>query len=628
MTEVKDREKKTRRFKAEIKKLLDLIVHSLYSNKEIFLRELISNASDAAEKLRFEALSDETLYEGDSKLKVLVEYDRKARTISVTDNGIGMSREEVETNLGTIAHSGTRRFLEALQQGKEPDSKLIGQFGVGFYSAFVVARTVEVLTRRAGTARTEGVLWRSGGEGGYEVETVDRPKRGTRITLYLREEEDEFLDGARLRAMIRRYSDHVPVPIVMYREEGSGEETVNQATAIWLRNKKDVSDREYKEFYRHVAHDLGDPLRYVHSRVEGKMEYSCLLYVPKQAPLFMEKLLDRHRGVRLYVRRVFIMDDAEQLLPSWLRFVRGVVDSDDLPLNVSREMLQRNRTVEAIRKGCTRKVLDLLTGMAKDEPDAYRSFWREFGRHLKEGMVGEETVFQEDLAELLRFFSTREENAEPAVSLRDYVERMPSTQEAIYYLSADSVRAARGSPHLEIFRERGLEVLLSSDPVDEIVFGRMQTYKDKPFRLVSKEDLDVSATKESGSDKKVEEDVSPGKFDAVLEQLASHLGEKVREVRLSRRLRDSAACLVYGEQDISSHMQRVLRATGYSVPKARPILELNPDHVLVQGLLSIQDSERLHDWSLIFYGQALLSEGVPLAEPADFVRRLNRLLAE
>lgn len=613
-------QKQTLGFQTEVRQLLDLMIHSLYSEKEIFLRELISNASDASDKLRFEALRDESLYEGDSDLKIRVSFDKAARTLTIADNGIGMSREEVIENIGTIARSGTRRFFERLTGDEAKDARLIGQFGVGFYSAFMVADRVTLLTRRAGTAQTEGVAWESTGEGDYTVERVDRAERGTTVILHLREGEDEFLEDYRLQGIIRRYSDHITLPIVMPAAEG-GEETVNKASALWARPRGEVTELEYDEFYKHVAHDMEPPLAHVHSRVEGKQEYTILLFIPRRAPF---DLFDRDRryGVKLYVRRVFIMDDAEQLMPNYLRFVRGIIDAADLPLNVSREILQKSRDIDTIRNGSTRKVLDLLADLADKEPEKYRSFWTEFGVVLKEGVV-EDSGNRERIAKLLRF-STTEHDAQE-VSLADYVGRMVAGQDKIYYLTAENLTAARHSPHLEVFRKKGIEVLLLTDRIDEWLVTHLQEFDGKPIKSIAKGDLDLptaDADKAADAEKRASE---PEWKDLTL-RMAKVLGDKVKEVRLSNRLTESPACLVAGEHDLGIHLERLLKAAGQKAPASRPILELNPDHPLVTRLRSETADARFSDWTHILFDQATLAEGGTLEDGAGFVQRLNALL--
>lgn len=625
-------------FQTEVKQLLRLMVHSLYSNKEIFLRELISNASDAADKLRFEALRDDSLYEGDAELKIRVEFDKNLKTITVIDNGIGLSRAEAVEHLGTIAKSGTQQFLEALTGDASKDSRLIGQFGVGFYSCFIVARQVEVISRRAGLGRAEGVRWRSDGQSDYTIETFDRPRRGTKVILHLRDDMDEFLDGYRLRGIITRYSDHISLPIVMPKEareqagkEGekeqkvevaAGEETVNSATALWSRNKKDIKAEEYNEFYKHVAHDFEPPLAHIHSKVEGKLEYTSLLYIPSRAPFDLWDRQRRH-GVKLYVRRVFIMDDAEQLLPAWLRFVRGIVDSDDLPLNVSREILQHNKVIDSIRSGCVKKVLGLLKDLAEKEQEKYAEFWKIFGKVLKEGMV--DTPDQkEELAGLFRFASSHEETDQQKVSFKDYIGRMPKDQRAIYFVTAESCATARHSPHLEIFRKKGIEVLLLSDPIDEWVTGQLNEFDGKPLQSVNKGRLDLGDIQDEAE--KRQEQRKNKDFDKLGKRIKKALGEQVKEVRASSRLTTSPACLVSDEHDMGRHLEQILKASGQNVPGVRPILEINPAHPVLQKIDNEPDEERFADWAQILFDQALLSEGGQLRDPAGFVSKLNGLI--
>jgi molecular chaperone HtpG len=613
--------KETRGFETEVRQLLDLMIHSLYSNKEIFLRELISNASDAADKLRFEALSDDSLYEGQGDLEVHVGVDEKARTITVRDNGIGMSREEVVENLGTIAKSGTRQFFEALTGDQARDAELIGQFGVGFYSSFIVADRIVVTSRRAGLGREDGVRWESAGEGEYSVETVEVAKRGTKVVLHLREGVDEFLDGTRLRDIIRRYSDHISIPIRMLKQgdDETGEETVNTATALWTRAKHEIGDEEYNEFYKHVAHDFEDPLTYLHARVEGNLEYTTLLYIPRHAPF---DLWDRNvrRGINLYVRRVFIMDDAEQLMPPYLRFVRGVVDSADLPLNVSREILQQNRQIDAIRSGCVKRVLDLLAKLAKDEPDKYAGFWGEFGRVVKEGLI-DDAKNQEGIADLLRFASTHGDSSEQTVSLADYVERMKEGQEKIYYITADNYATAKNSPHLEGFTHKGIEVLLLTDEVDEWAVNHLSEYKGKPLQSASKGELDLGGVEDG---EKTEAPVEP-EHAPLVDGFTEALGDRVKSVRVTHRLTSSPACLVADEHEMGAHLERLLKAAGQRIDSAKPILEINPEHPMVKRFVQEPDAQRRRDWAGILVDQALLSEGGRLEDPAGFVKKLNEM---
>jgi len=617
--------KETRGFQTEVQQLLNLMIHSLYSNKEIFLRELISNASDAADKLRFEALQDDSLFEEDPDLQIRVEHNKDQKTISVTDNGIGMSRDEVIENLGTIAKSGTRQFFEKLTGDQGKDSQLIGQFGVGFYSSFIVAEKVEVVTRRAGLSRSEGVRWVSTGEHEYTVEATQRPKRGTRVTLYLRDDAAEFLDGFRLRSIIKRYSDHISLPIVMPREgEEKGDETVNSAKALWTRNRKDITEEEYHEFYKHVAHDFENPLAYVHSRVEGKLEYSSLLFIPSHAPFDLWDRDSRH-GVKLYVRRVFIMDDAEQLLPSWLRFVRGIVDSDDLPLNISREILQQNKTIDSIRSGITRKIIELLAGMAEKEQEKYKTFWKEFGRVLKEGVI-EEAEKKEDLAGLFRFASTADETGEQSVSLKDYISRMKEGQKEVFYITAENLTTARNSPHLEIFRDKDIEVLLLTDPIDEWVTAHLSEFNGKQLKSVMKGDLDLGELAGSKDEKEAEQATAVD--DALIKRIGEILKNRVKDVRVTHRLTTSPACLIAESHDMGRYLQQILKASGQQLPESMPILEINPDHPLVRMLADKLEDNRFEDWSHILFDQALLSEGGKLEDPAGFVKRLNAVFME
>ena len=630
--------KETLGFQTEVKQLLQLMIHSLYSNREIFLRELISNASDACDKLRFEALHNGSLFEADPDLKIKVSLDRTARTLTVSDNGIGMSREEVVSNLGTIAKSGTREFFSRLTGDQQKDAHLIGQFGVGFYSSFIVADRVTVVTRRAGLAADQGVRWecdQSGeGAGEFSIEMTDRPARGTEITLHLKEGQDDLLSGWKLREIVRKYSDHIVQPIVMQKEEWKDgeqvvtdeDETVNQASALWARPKSDITDEQYKEFYKHVGHDFDVPLAWLHARVEGRQDYTQLLYVPSHAPFDLFDRQQRH-GVKLYVRRVFIMDDAEQLLPVYLRFVRGVVDSNDLPLNVSREILQESKDIEAIRAGCTKKVLGLLEDLAlSDNPgekEKYATFWKEFGRVLKEG-VGEDPANREKIAGLLRFASTHLDTGEEDVSLADYLGRMKEGQDRIYYVTADSFTAAKNSPHLEIFRKKGIEVLLLSDRVDEWVLGHLMEFQGKPLQSVAKGGLDLG-TLEDAAEKQAQEEQA-GAFKELVEKMKASLGERVKEVRVTHRLTDSPACLVADEHDMGGNLARLLKAAGQKVPASQPILEINPEHPVVQRLK--YEEKRFDDWSAVLFDQALLAEGGQLEDPAAFVKRVNALMLE
>jgi molecular chaperone HtpG len=619
-------------FQAEVKQLLHLMVHSLYSNKEIFLRELVSNASDACDKLRFEALADTGLWESDPDLKIRVTYDKAARTLSVSDNGVGMSRDEVISNIGTIAKSGTREFFQSLTGDQAKDAHLIGQFGVGFYSSFIVADKVTLVTRRAGMGAEHGVRWESDGGGEYTLETVTRGARGTEVTLHLREGEDELLSGFRLRSILRKYSDHITIPILMKKEEWDKDrseqvtrdedEQINQASALWARPKSEITELQYQEFYKHVGHDFEPPLAWTHARVEGRQEYTLLLYVPAHAPFDLWDRDHRH-GVKLYVQRVFIMDDAEQLMPVYLRFVRGVIDSNDLPLNVSREILQESKTVEAIRVGCVKRVLSLLDELAEDDKDKYATFWKEFGRVLKEG-VAEDHANQERVAKLLRFSSSREEKEDETVSLADYVSRMKEGQDKIYYITADSFGAARASPHLEIFRKKGVEVLLMHDRIDEWVMASLTEFEGKTLQSVAKGDLDLGKLEDEAEKKEQEKEA--GEFKELTEKIAKVLGEKVSGVRVTHRLTDSPACLVADPSAMSTNLERMLRAAGHKVPETKPTLEVNPHHPLVSALKHESDEKRFADWSHILLDQAVLAEGGQLDEPGAFVKRLNELM--
>lgn len=624
--------KETLGFQAEVKQLLNLMIHSLYSNKEIFLRELISNASDACDKLRFEALTDKALYEDAPELKIRVGYDAKARTLTVTDNGIGMSREEVIQNIGTIARSGTREFFQKLTGDQAKDAHLIGQFGVGFYSSFIVADRVTVVTRRAGLTAEHGVKWESDGGGEYTLEMVDKPARGTEVTLHLREGEDELLSGFRLRGIIRKYSDHITLPIVMKKEEWDKDagaqkptdedETVNQASALWARPKSEVSEEQYHEFYKHVAHDFEAPLAYSHNRVEGRKEYTQLLYIPARAPF---DLWDREhrRGIKLYVRRVFIMDDAEHLMPHYLRFVRGVIDSNDLPLNVSREILQESRDVETIRAGSVKRVLSMIEDLAENQKDRFATFWKEFGRVFKEG-VGEDHANRERIAKILRFASTHRDSADEEVALADYVSRMKPDQEKIYYVTAESFAAAKSSPHLEVFRKKGIEVLLLSDRVDEWMMSFLTEFEGKPLQSVAKGALDLGRL-EDESEKKAQEKEA-GEFKDLTDRIAKALGERVKEVRVTLRLTESPACLVADEHDMTANLQRMLKAAGQKVPMSKPILEINTRHPLVLRLRDEAAEQHFSDLAQILFDQSLLAEGGQLEDPAGFVKRLNQLM--
>jgi molecular chaperone HtpG len=630
-------EKETLGFQAEVKQLLQLMIHSLYSNKEIFLRELISNASDASDKLRFEAINNDALYGNDHELKIRVSFDKEARTLTISDNGIGMSRDEVVSHLGTIAKSGTKEFFSKLSGDQQQDAALIGQFGVGFYSAFIVAEKVIVNTRRAGAFASEGVRWESTGEGDYSIETIEKASRGTDVILHLRAGEEELLSAWKLKSIIRKYSDHISLPIVMQKEEWDEEkkqtvlkdelETVNQASALWARSKSDIAEEQYNEFYKHVSHDFQDPLTYTHNRVEGRSEYTQLLFVPSHAPF---DLWDRNKraGIKLYVKRVFIMDDAEQLMPTYLRFIKGVIDSSDLPLNVSREILQESRDVKVIREGSTKRVLGMLEEMANSDEqagrDKYTTFWKEFGQVLKEG-IGEDATNKDRIAKLLRFASTAGESDVQSVSLADYIGRMKEGQDKIYYVTADNFNAARNSPHLEIFRKKGVEVLLMTDRVDEWMLSFLSEFEGKELVSVAKGGLDLGAL-EDELEKKEHLEVEAG-YKELVEKMKGALGEKAKDVRVTFRLTDSPACLVADENELSGNLLRMLKAAGQDAPESKPILEINPNHPLVTRLkYEDANGERFGDWSHILFDQAMLAEGGSLSDPASFVKRLNDML--
>ena len=626
--------KETLGFQAEVKQLLKLMIHSLYSNKEIFLRELISNASDACDKLRFEAIKDANLFGGDSDLKIRIDFDKTARTITISDNGIGMSRDEVIQNIGTIAKSGTREFFHQLSGDQAKDANLIGQFGVGFYSAFIVADKVTLTTRRAGAEADQALRWESAGEGDYTLEAASRAARGTDVTLHLRTGEDEFLNAWQLKSIVRKYSDHITLPIVMKKEEWDEEkkeqkvtdedEAINQASALWARSKNDITKEQYDEFYKHVSHDFEAPLAYSHARVEGKQEYTELLYIPGKAPFDLWDREQRH-GIKLYVRRVFIMEDKGDLLPHYLRFVRGVVDSSDLPLNVSRELLQESKDVEAIRAGCVKKVLGLLDDLAENEKEKYTKFWDEFGRVVKEG-AGEDHANKDRIAKLIRFSTTLDDSEKQTASLADYVARMKEGQEKIYYVTADTFAAAKNSPHLEIFRKKGIEVLLLSDRVDEWVVGHLTEFDGKQLQSVAKGDLDLGALADE-TEKKAQEKTNE-EFKDLLADIKSSLENKVKEVRVTHRLTDSPACLVADAHDLSGNLERMLKAAGQKVPDNKPILEINPEHPLIAKLKAEQGKERFADWCHILFDQSLLAEGGQIEDPATFVKRLNGLMLE
>ncbi|HYN55033.1 MAG TPA: molecular chaperone HtpG [Methylotenera sp.] len=616
-------------FQAEVKQLLHLMIHSLYSNKEIVLRELISNASDAADKLRFESVANGALFEGDSELKIRIAFDKEARTVTISDNGIGMSRDEVIANIGTIAKSGTKEFFNALSGDQAKDANLIGQFGVGFYSAFIIADKVTLTTRRAGA--TEAVRWESTGEGDFTLEAADKATRGTDVVLHLRDGEDEFLSDWKLKTIIRKYSDHITLPILMKKSEWKDgaevatdeDETVNRASALWARNKNDITEEEYQEFYKHVSHDFENPLAYTHSRVEGKQEYISLLYIPSKAQF---DLYDRERrhGIKLYVKRVFIMEDAEKLMPQYLRFVRGVIDTSDLPLNVSREILQSSRDVDAIKAGSTKKILGLLEDIAEKKPEDYTKFYAEFGKVLKEG-PGEDYANKDKIAGLLRFASTKADTNVQEVSLKDYVARMQPEQEVIYYITADSFAAAQHSPHLEIFRKKGIEVLLMSDRVDEWLLGSLTEFEGKKLQSIAKGDLDLGKL-ESDTEKEIQKKIEE-EAKTLVEKIKSSLGDQVKDVRVTHRLTDSPACLVSDAQDLSGNLARILKAAGQNAPESKPILEINPAHKLVKRLEAESADAVFSDLAYVLFDQALLAEGGTLNDPASFVKRMNSLIS-
>jgi molecular chaperone HtpG len=638
--------KETLGFETEVKHLLHLMIHSLYSNKEIFLRELISNASDAADKLRFEALSNDGLYEGDSELKIRLEFDKEKRTITIIDNGIGMTRAEVQEHIGTIAKSGTKQFFEALTGEQAKDSELIGQFGVGFYSAFIVADKVTLTTRKAGADKNEGTRWESAGEGDYTIEAVEKAGRGTEIVLHLKEAEGEFLDGYRIRSIVRKFSDHISLPIVMDKEimpsmaeeeeveEGEEakeakpvaqieEETINSASALWTKSRQEISDDDYNQFYKHVGHDFQDPLTHVHSKVEGTNEYALLLYVPSRAPFDMWDRDTKH-GVKLYIRKVFITDDAEQLMPRYLRFIRGVIDANSLPLNVSREILQQSKQISAIKTGAVKKVLGMLENLAKNEPEKYETFWSQFGSVIKEGPI-EDHANKARVAKLLRFATTHADTDKQDVALEDYVSRMKEGQEHIYYVTADSFSAAKNSPHLEIFRKKGIEVILLSDRIDEWLVSNLDEFEGKHLQSVAKGDLDLGDL-DAEEDKAALEEVNKD-FEAVLKQIKDVLADKVSEVRLSHRLTESPACLVADVYGMSLNMERIMKDAGQSMGMGRkPVFEINPTHPLVVRMKAEQDDTRFADLTHILFDQAILSEGGQLDDPAAFVHKLNGLL--
>lgn len=630
---VETQNKETLGFQTEVKQLLHLMIHSLYSNKEIFLRELISNASDAADKLRFEALAKPDLLEGGADLKIRVSFDKEAKTVTLEDNGIGMNREDVIAHLGTIAKSGTADFMKHLTGDQKKDSHLIGQFGVGFYSAFIVADQVEVFSRRAGTSAEEGVYWSSKGEGEFEVANVDKPDRGTRIVLHLKSGEEEFADGWRLRNIIKKYSDHIALPIELPKEFHGEEkdkpaepewETVNRAGALWTRPRTEVKDEEYQEFYKHVGHDFENPLAWSHNKVEGKLEYTSLLFVPGRAPFDLYQR-EAPKGLKLYVQRVFIMDQADEFLPLYLRFIKGVIDSNDLSLNVSREILQKDPVIDSMKSALTKRVLDMLDKLAKDKPEDYKNFWKQFGQVLKEGPA-EDFANKEKIAGLLRFSSTHDASGEQSVSLVDYMSRVKEGQDKIYFLTGESYAQVKNSPHLEVFRKKGIEVLLLTDRIDEWLMSYLTEFDGKQFIDVARGDLDLGKL-DSEEDKKAQEEIAKAK-EGLVERLKTALGDEVAEVRVSHRLTDSPAILAIGEQDLGLQMRQILEASGQKVPESKPIFEINPAHPLIEKLDGEPDEDRFADLSHILFDQAALAAGDSLKDPAAYVQRLNKLLVE
>ena len=629
-------DKQTLGFQTEVAQLLDLMIHSLYSNKEIFMRELISNAADASDKLRFEALADDGLYEEDADLKIKVTFDKDAKTVTITDNGIGMTREEVIDNIGTIANSGTKKFFDNMTGDQTKDSQLIGQFGVGFYSAFIVADKVTLKTRRAGLTAEHGVEWESKGKGEFTIKTVEKPLRGTEVTLHLRKDQHEFLNSWRLRSCITKYSDHIDLPIMMSKEPMPDEdgkidenavledETVNKATALWTLSKGEITDEQYQEFYKQISHDFQEPLSWSHNKVEGKTEYTSLLYIPSKAPF---DLWDRERthGLKLYVKRVFIMEDAEQLMPRYLRFIRGVIDTNDLPLNVSREILQGSKTIDSIRAASVKKILSELAKMAKKNAEKYATFWKEFGQVIKEG-PGEDLPNKEALAKLMLFSTTETGSEEQTVSLADYVGRMKEKQDKIYYITAESFAAAKNSPHLEVFRKKGIEVLLMAERVDEWLTNSLTEFDGKSLQSVAKGDLDLGELADE-EEKKAQEETDKN-FADLVERVKTALGDNVKDVRITHRLTDSPACLVVDDMDMSANLERMLKAAGQEVGGTKPIFEINPEHPMVMRLKDELDDDRFSDWSSILFDQALLAEGGQLEDPASYVKRLNTLLLQ
>ena len=621
--------KETLSFQTEVKQLLNLMIHSLYSNKEIFLRELVSNASDACDKLRFEALSDSALYENEEDLGITIEFDKEAGTVTITDNGVGMTREEVIANIGTIANSGTKKFLDNLTGEQAKDAQMIGQFGVGFYASFIVADNVTVETRRAGLTAEHGVRWHSSGEGEFDLENINKENRGTTIILHLKKDEQEFADDWRLRSIINKYSDHISLPISMKKRDDKGEltnelEAVNKASALWTRSKSEIKDEEYNEFYKHVAHDFDEPLSWLHNRVEGTQEYTTLFYLPKRAPFDMFER-DQKKGIKLYVKRVFIMDDADQLMPNYLRFVKGVVDSDDLPLNISREILQKNKHIDTIRGASIKKILSHLEKMAKNKAEDYALFWKEFGRVLKEGPA-EDSANKEKIAKLFRYASTNNDSDIEDVSLDDYISRMKEGQDKLYYITGDSYAAVKNSPHLELFRKKDIEVILMHDRVDEWMMSYLNEYDGKSFVNIAKGELDLGDLEDKEDKKKAEKAAQD--YESLLKQMTESLGEKVKEVRVSTRLTSSPSCLVVEQQDMAVSMQKILKQAGHEIPNVEPILEINVEHPLVKRLRDEQDDAKFSDWSHLLFDQAMLSEGGQLEDPVLFVTRINELLLE
>jgi len=621
-------EKQTHEFQTEVTQLLKLMIHSLYSNQEIFLRELISNASDACDKLRFQALSDDSLYGDDAELKVRLDFNKKKKTLTISDNGIGMNADQVVEHLGTIAKSGTREFFQSLTGDQARDSQMIGQFGVGFYSSFIVADKVTVTSRAAGDDADQAVIWESEGEGSYTLESTSKDSRGTEVTLHLNKEAaKEFLEDFRIRNIVKTYSDHIGFPIEMKVVDGDNKgewEAINQASALWTLQKKEISEDEYKEFYKHVAHDFEDPQDWIHNHVEGKQSYTSLFYLPKRAPFdLMER--DKRHGIKLYVKRVFIMDDAEHLMPTWLRFVRGLVDSDDLPLNVSREILQSNKLIDTIRNASVKKILGMLEKMAKKKPEEYTVFWKEFGQVLKEGPV-EDFANRDRIMKLFRYSSTHESSAEPAVSLEDYIARMKDKQDKIYFITAESFAAAKSSPHLGVFNEKGIEVLLMHERVDEWMMSQVSEFDGKSFQSITSTELDLGELADK-EEKQAQEKVAEENKDLV-ERMKAVLADDVNEVKVSTRLTDAPSCVVQSANDMSMHMQKILKTAGHAMPHSMPTLEINADHALVKRLHDEPDGDRFTDWTRILYEQAVLAEGGELADPYAFVSRLNKMLSE